>query len=219
MNTRVWRRAVRLPQTYILMGGVVVGYSVVLGFAGTRGLVVASGGAISLAMVASWIRQVKQLSPSANLLDPAVFQEQIWQYRSLIPVSAKSVWDRAIEQAQTSQEAATQIGDHVPDVISELLQLLYSVLALLEMIAHSARALEQLETSTYRQTTEDRLQRGLQRLNSTQEQLRAIQDQVLLSHLDPALAGQLVSLPLQLQDLVEANKAVLQMHSSSPLKR
>lgn len=219
MNTRVWRQAVRLPQTYVLLFGIALGYGSLIGFAGPRVLALGGGGLIGLAMAGAWIRQLQQTVPSANLLEAAVFQEQIWSYQSLVPSASKPLWDQAIQQAQAAQELATQIGERYPEGVSELLQILYSLLALLEQIAKSAQALEHLETSTYQQITQARLTQSLEGIQQTQAQLRSLHDQLVLSGLDPTLAGQTVSLPLHLRDLTEANKAILQMSSSTPHPR
>lgn len=219
MNTRVWRKAARLPQTYVLLGGIALGYGGLISFAGPRLLTLGGGGLISLVMAGAWIRQLQQIVPSANLLDATVFQEQIWGYQSLVPAASKPTWDQAVQQAQAAQELATQIGERYPDVVSELLQILYSLLALLEQIAKSAQALEQLETSTYRQATQTRLTRSLEGIQHTQDQLRSMHDQLVLSGLDPTLAGQTVSLPLHLKELTESNKAILHLSSSTPHPR
>lgn len=219
MNIRVWRKAIRLPQTYLLLGGLGVGYAALIGVAGPRWLAVGGGGVISLAMAGAWIRHIEGIAPSANLLDATVFQDQLWPYQTLVPAASRTQWDQAVQQAQMAQELATQIGERYPDVVSELLQILYSVLALLEQIAKSAQALQHLETSTYQQLTQERLTQAMDQIQQTQDQLRSLHDQLVLSGLDPTMAGQTVSLPLHLTEMTEANRAILHMNMSAQLEK
>jgi hypothetical protein len=207
--------ALKLPQTYILLTGIGVGYGILIVMAGSRGLVVLGGGLVSAGMMASWLRQIEPEGPSANLLLPDVFQTYLRQHQALIPSGFKSTWETAVGVAQEAQGSAASIGERCPDVISDLLQVLYGMVALMEQIARSGQALDQVETTAYRQMTQERIQLSLQGLQKTQAQLQTLQDQVVLSALDPAMSGHTVSLPLRLQDLVSMQQELLH-NSSSP---
>ncbi len=215
MKNRVWRKAFRLPQTYVVLASIAIGGAALIMVAGPRWLVLGGGSVVSLGMLGAWLRQIEQITPSANLLDATVFQENVWLYQDQIPNTSWATWEKATSLALAAQTAAAQIGERQPDSYSELLQVLYSLLALLEQIAQAAQALDQLETSTYRQATEARLQQSLEGIQQTQRQLRLIRDQLVLSSIDPAMAGQAISLPLHLKELREANQQILQIHSSS----
>ncbi|NJL97950.1 MAG: hypothetical protein HC924_03550 [Synechococcaceae cyanobacterium SM2_3_2] len=182
--------------------------------AGSRGLVLLGGGLVSAGMMASWLRQIEPEGPSANLLVAEVFQTYLRLHQALIPAGFKSTWDAAVEVAQEAQASAASIGERCPDVISDLLQVLYGMVALLEQIARSGQALDQVETAAYRQMTQERIQASLQGLQKTQAQLQTLQDQVVLSALDPAMSGHTVSLPLRLQDLVSMQQDLLHNGSS-----
>lgn len=206
----LWRRAFQLPHTYFLLVGTGLGYVALVLWVGPQPLVFGVGGAIALAMILAWFWgfRASDESANANLLEPSVFQSRLAAIAPPARSTAKT-WQTAQQWATESHQAAIAIAQREPTLTPDLLEALYTVLALTQQVAKTSEALEQVQTETYRTLTQQHLQASRDRLQETHQQLQQLQDQVLLADLSrEAIASE--RLPMRLKVLIDANKTVLQ---------
>ncbi len=198
--------ALKHPQTYALLAGTALGFGLLMIWAGSRPAVWVGGGLISAGMIGGWLKYYQpdpaSVPSSANLLVPEVFQGSIGGYEAMVPAEGLEIWQQAVQVAVEAQGAATAISERHPDLVSELLQILYGIIATLEQMARSAQALEQVETPTYRELAQQRIQSHWRVLKDIQNQLQTLRDQAVLADLDPGMSGYGVSLPFQLRELI-----------------
>lgn len=206
-----WAKFWKQPQTYVLFAGIALGYAVLLGLAGERLIAFLGGGAITAAMVGSWVLGF-QYNPVAvsdgNLLDADTFIHQIEALGRRVPGGGQKTWQQAQAWAEESQQFATRIADRDPLLQMELLEALHTVVDLARQVADGLAVINQIETSTYRQLAQQRLVASRDRLQDTHAQLQQLQDQVALSSLDAESPGDF--LPQSLQTLISANKHILE---------
>lgn len=199
------------PQTYLLLLGTALGYGALLWLAGPKPVAFIGGGGISVAMVGSWAagcRRQAEAEPSGDLLNTEVFRSQIDPLGKRVPGASQPTWKEAQAWATASQRFAARIYDREPMLQVELLDALHTVMALSQQVAEGLAVIPQIETPTYRQLTQQRIEASRERLRATHDQLQQLQDQIALASLDSdATTG---DLPRGLQTLIVANKHILE---------
>jgi hypothetical protein len=219
MNS-LWRRAFRLPQTYLLLIGAGLGYGALIVWVGAKPLVWVAGGAIAIGMVALWLRRLRprNFSVEANLLQPEVFAARLSEIEAKVPSSQtkSQVWVEAYRWTQSCHQYATAIAQRSPTLTADLVETLYTVLGLFDQVVESLRALEQVQTEEYRRLTVAHLQESRDRLQDTHNQLQQLQDQMLISGLSRDAVGADANLPVRLRVVIDANKTALQPPQSPP---
>ncbi|WP_066379322.1 hypothetical protein [Anabaena sp. CA = ATCC 33047] len=199
----------RYKQTYWLITGAIIGYVGFVLILGTTRLVISLGGAIALVMIVVWFWTVNQVSPKStdNLLERETFLAHLNQLQRQIDKSSQTTWRQAYQWAEASQQFATAIAQREPTLIPELLEALYTVLALTQQVVSAVTAVNQVQSSTYRPLAKQQLQASCDRLQQTHNQLQQLQDQILLSKLNQTPPD--INLPKTLQLLITANKTAL----------
>ncbi len=209
----------RSPQTYLLLAGTGLGYATLLFFVGPRPLAWLAGGGISAAMVGTWATgfkgSIESFSDSSNLLEGESFAHQLQQFDQRVPQPGQSTWQRARTWATESQRFAERIYEQDPLMQVELLEAMHTVLDLARQVAEALAVRDQIETPTYRQLAQQRLEASCDRLQASHAQLQQLQDQVALAKLDQSAAGG-STLPQRLQNLVAANKQILENPHPDP---
>jgi hypothetical protein len=206
-----WAKFWKLPQTYLLLVGLGLGYAVLWGLAGNRWLTFLGGAVIAGAMVGSWalgFRRNPSVASDSNLLNVEAFIYHIEPLGQRVPGSGQKTWRQVEAWAAESQQFAARIAERDPLLQMELLEALHTVVDLARQVADGLAVISQIETSTYRQLAQQRLTASRDRLQATHAQLQQLQDQVALSSLE-AEASQ-ASLPQSLQILISANKLILE---------
>jgi hypothetical protein len=209
----------RQPQTYLLLAGAGLGYVALLFFAGFRPLTWVAGGSISAAMVGTWaagFRGRPDASTSgSNLLEGESFAQQLQQFDQKVPQKGQMTWRQARTWATDSQKFAERIYAQDPLLQVELLEAMHTVLDLARQVAEALQVMDQIETPTYRQLAQQRLDASCDRLQSSHAQLQQLQDQVALTKLDQSASTD-KTLPQRLQTLVAANKQILESPNADP---
>ncbi|ACK70263.1 hypothetical protein PCC7424_1831 [Gloeothece citriformis PCC 7424] len=205
-----WRKIFRLPQTYFLIVGTLLGYLSFIIYLGMRPITLIIGGAIALLMLVAWMWQLKQinLSGESDLLEREVFFSQLETINPKIRESASSQWKQTLDLASETQVFAQRIASQQLELIPELLEALYTVIALCNEVAQAHLALNHIQTDTYRQLTQHCLKSSIERLKDTHNQLQQLQDQVLLSSLETSQLED--DFPTRLRSLIAENKTTLQ---------
>lgn len=200
------------PQTYLLLLGTALGYGALLWLAGPKPVAIIGGGGISAVMVGSWAaaagRVSEQEEPSGDLLNTEVFRSQIAPLGKRVPGATQPTWKEAQAWAMASQRFAVRIYEREPMLQGDLLEALHTVLALSQQVAEGLAVIPQIETPTYRQLTQQRIEASRERLRETHDQLQQLQDQVALASLDSDTPSG--DLPKGLQTLIMANKHILE---------
>ncbi|NJL44657.1 MAG: hypothetical protein HC922_00705 [Leptolyngbyaceae cyanobacterium SM2_3_12] len=206
-----WSKLLSQPQTYILLTGTGLGYGALIWLAGPRPLVWLAGGGISAAMVGSWAtgyRPSPEVARGDNLLDAETFAGQLLPLGRQVPSKAQPAWRQAQTWATESQRFAANIYGRDSFLQVQLLEAMHTVLDLSRQVSEALGVMDKIETPTYRQLAQQRLEASCDRLQATHAQLQQLQDQVTLAGLedDPNSTS---SLPQSLQTLVAANKDIL----------
>ena len=204
-----WRKVLSLPQTYFLIVGAGLGYLSLIIWLGTRPLTLIIGGAIAGGMVAAWFGKLRKFYAfsGANLLDSAIFLNELANIERKLAGRSDADWEQTLIWAKEIQIFAQRIASRESTLMPELLETLYTVLSLSEQVAKALLALEQMETETYRNLTQQHLQTSCQRVQETHHLLQQLQDRVLLSSLEAS--GVQGSLPRSLRVIIAENKTVL----------
>jgi hypothetical protein len=89
----LWRKIFQIPQTYLLLVGILLGLSIFLSWVGIRLFTVILGGLISLVMLGFWIKYLSSIfsQSRANLLELDSFLQQSplnWD-KNLLSLGAK----------------------------------------------------------------------------------------------------------------------------------
>ncbi|WP_066423466.1 hypothetical protein [Anabaena sp. 4-3] len=207
--SRYLLNVMRYKQTYWLIAGAIIGYVGFVLVLGTTRLVIGVGGAIALVMIVFWFYTVNQVSPKSkhNLLERETFLAHLNQLQRQIDKTSQTTWRQAYQWAEASQQFATEIAQREPTLIPELLEALYTVLALTQQVVSAVTAVNQVQSSTYRPLAKQQLQASCDRLQQTHNQLQQLQDQILLSKLNQTPPD--INLPKTLQLLITANKTAL----------
>lgn len=210
----LWRRMVRLPQTYLLLIGIGLGYFCFIVWLGSRPVVLASGGVIALVAIASWLWQFtpKPVPPdsAANLLNRDIFLSEVAALERNIPNLPQLRWEQARSWAERIHGFAQRIVEREPTLTPELLEALNTVLDLLRQVVEGLQVTDQIQTSSYRDLAQQRLQASCDRLRETHDQFQQLQDQIALSTLGQGASGVTSTLPKRLQVLIADNKTTLQ---------
>lgn len=206
-----WRSAFRYPQTILLLIGTALGYGALIVFSRLRWIGVVAGAAIALVMVATWFLQFRRdrAAPAGNPLEAPVMREHLDAIAARYPaVTGSPDWKRAYEQAIASQAAAAKIAECDALLVPDLIETLYTVEGLVQQVAGSYAALEQVQTAEYQQLTRQQLTASRDRLRETHDQLLQLRDQLVVAQLTTAAATD-TTLPARLQLLIDANKTAL----------
>ncbi|HEY9881318.1 MAG TPA: hypothetical protein V6D29_22875 [Leptolyngbyaceae cyanobacterium] len=208
-----WSRFGRQPQTYGILVGTALGYLMLLILAGPRPLAWISGGGIAAAMVGSWAAGFREQpltqAEASDLLDGTAFQQQIQSLESKVPAPKNQTWQRVRTWAIESHQFSVNIYQRDPLLQVELLEALHTVVDLTRQVTEALQVIDQIQTPTYRQMAQQRLQASCDRMQETHAQLQQLQDQIALSSLDPGDPST-QPLPERLQTLVAANKQILE---------
>jgi hypothetical protein len=210
-----WSRCWGQPQTYLLLIGTALGYAALLGLAGPRPLAWAGGGGIAAAMGVSWVagfRRSPAVALGHDLLDADTFNHQLDPLGRRVPAQGQKTWRQVQGWATESQRFAAQIYQRDPLLQVELLEALHTVIDLAKQVAEGLTVIDQIETPTYRQLAQQRVEASRDRLQATHAQLQQLQDQVALSSLETDSTAS-SPLPDRLQTLITANKYILEDHS------
>ena len=203
-----WSTLSRQPQTYLLLVGTGLGYSLLLFLAGNRPVAWIGGGAVATAMAGSWMtgyRLSSDRSADHDLLDAASFQRRIEAIQVQVPRASSRTWQPVKAWAMESQTFAARICDREPTLHTELLEALYTVVSLAQQVAEGLQVQSQIQTPRYQQLAKRQLQESCDRMQQTHQQLQQLQDQVTLASLSQGDA----SLPQRLETLIAANKKIL----------
>lgn len=215
----MWQRAFHVPQTYFLIIGMVLGWGLFVVLLGTRWLVLVVGGAIALVTVLVWVRgfvpKLVPLEAVANLLERENLLTQLNQLDAKIPKLPNTTWTQARQWAEESQSFSERIAAREPTLTADLLETMHTVLELTGQVAGSIQVLEQIETPSYRELAQQRLQQSCDRLRESRSQLQRLHDQVTLAALDQGVDVSRAALPNRLQILIADNKTTLQSASDS----
>lgn len=205
-----WTTLLRKPQTYGLLVGTGLGYALLLVLAGSRPLAWLGGGGIAVVMAGSWVTGFRQPPQEAvladDLLDTTAFNQQLQQLAQGVPNQADATWQQVSTWATESQTFAARICAHDPLLRADLLEAMHTVTDLAGQVAVALKVMGNIQTPTYQQVAQQRLQASCDRMAETHTQLQQLQDQIMLSALDESVG----SLPQRLQTLVAANKQILQ---------
>ena len=210
MNWKLfWRKVLSLPQSYFLIVGAGLGYLSLIIWLGSRPLTLIIGGAIAGGMMVAWCWKLRHFYAfgGANLLDSAIFLNELANIERKLAGRSDADWEQTLIWAKEIQIFAQRIASRESTLMPELLETLYTVLSLGEQVAKALLALEQMETETYRNLTQQHLQTSCQRVQETHRLLQQLQDRVLLSSLE-ASGGQ-ASLPRSLRVIIAENQTAL----------
>jgi hypothetical protein len=212
----LWRKIFQLPQTYLLLAGIVLGLSIFLNSVGIRLFTLIFGGLISLTMLGFWIKYLHSVfsQNKANLLDLDNFLQQLNPIAAKLGQKSPSSWNRAETYAKESQQFCQTIVQRESTLTPELIETLYTVLDLSNQVVEAILALEKVQTQSYRDLAQEHLNTSLNRLQNTHNQLQQLQDQVLLSSLENSEIS--TQLPLYLQELINVNRSSLESIIQQP---
>jgi len=218
-----WRRVFGLPQTYFLILGVGLGFGAFIAWSGSYPLTLGIGGAIASVMLVAWFWKLKQ-TPSLtwiNLLDKRAFRARLIKLERLLKKQSSSEWEKFKNLAIEIQEFAETIVSRQPELMPELIEILYTVLVLSEQLLKSLLALKEVKTAAYQKITEKYLQESCLRIWETYKQLKQLQDQVVISSLSHETGGIEASLPRRLKNLIADNITALKplANNSSKTKK
>jgi hypothetical protein len=211
-----WSRLLRLPQTYLLLGGIILGYGSLIAWAGPRPVAYLGGGGIAVAMTTSWAAGFRKRPPvgldASDVLAAATCQQRLADIAQTLPDPTNSIWGQARDWAMAAQGYADHICQRDPLLRADLLEAMHTVLDLTGQVAEALRVMAQIQTPAYRQLAQQRLQASHDRLRDSVAQLQQLQDQIALASLEPGGAP----LPDRLQQLIAANRQILRTASSDP---
>jgi len=205
-----WRKTFQIPQTYLLIVGIILGLSIFLSWVGIRLLTIIIGGLISLSMLGFWIKHLHSIfsQNKANLLDLDNFLQQLRPIAAKLGQKSPPSWNKSETHAKESQQFCQTIVQRESTLTPELIETLYTVLDLSNQVVEAILALEKVQTESYRALAEEHLNTSLNRLQNTHHQLQQLQDQVLLSSLENTEIS--TRLPLYLQELINVNRSSLE---------
>jgi hypothetical protein len=206
----LWRKIFQIPQTYLLLVGILLGLSIFLSWVGIRLFTVILGGLISLVMLGFWIKYLSSIfsQSRANLLELDSFLQQLNSIAAKLGQKSPFPWSKAETYGQESQQFCQTIVQRESTLTPELIETLYTVLDLSNQVVEAILALEKVQTESYRDLAQKHLDTSLNRLQYTHNQLQQLQDQVLLSSLEnPEISTRL---PLYLQELINVNRSSLE---------
>lgn len=204
------------PQTYGLLAGTALGYTLFMVLAGPKPVAGLAGAGVAAAMVGSWAagcRPRESEVSDSDLLNAPTFAAQLGTLGQRVPSKSQKTWRQVQTWATESQQFATRIFDRDPLLQVELLEAMHTVLDLSRQVADGLAVLDQIETPAYQQMAQQRVTASCDRLSATHAQLQQLQDQIALSTLDNTGDN---ALPQRLQTLVEANKTILHPPPDSP---
>lgn len=207
-------RILRLPQTYFLFVGLGLGYVTFILWQGLRPIVWLAGAIVVIVAIAVWWKALaSQLSANRHdLLNAQTFASELHEIEASLTQPFDPQWLSIKEVILNSQQFATAIAEKEPMLIADLLETLYTVLALAEQVIDGLLALKQMRTEAYRQLAQEKLAISLERLETTYSQLQELHDQITLSNLENRRLNS-ASLPDCLQLLISENKTGLQFKS------
>ncbi|GAB4217701.1 MAG: hypothetical protein OHK0012_23130 [Synechococcales cyanobacterium] len=208
----IWRR----PHTYVLLAGIGVGWVGLILAIGWRWSGLVAGGLVSASMLLAWSQVVTQTLSSANILEPEVFRRQLAELRtlaqSLTPAGIPSFpinpqLSPQLRQAFTWAEQTHRATDRIvtldPTLTGDLLETLFTVVALLRQVIETQSAQPQVQTPAYQTLTQQRLDASYERLRHTNEQMQILHDQLVVGTASTTLV------PLQI--VIDLNKTALQL--------
>jgi ElaB/YqjD/DUF883 family membrane-anchored ribosome-binding protein len=198
-----------LPQTYGLLGLLVLGAIALLVSLGLRPIVLLGIAVVWIGVLGGWGRSVaSHRRPAASdLLAPEVWGDRLRELNQRYRKSRH--WPKVEEQCQAIHEAAGRILQQESELSGDLLETLLSSLSLGEQVLSAEGTLAQVETPEGRRLAQGYLQSAADRLQQTRQQLQQIQDQLLLANLDRQ-QGEINDLPQTLKLLVADNRSALQ---------
>lgn len=208
--TRLSRKLLSLPHSYFLLLGAGLGYLGLLLWVGIRLIPILLGALIFILMILAWIWQIEKMRGliADNLLENEIFRDKLAELTRKLAGRSPANWQETLNWAKESQAFAHRIARKESVLTPELLETLYTVIALLDQVIEAHLALEQVETDTYKKLAENHLEASRKQLKNTHSQLQYLQDQVLLSALETTEVK--AGLPGNLRSLISENKTTLQ---------
>jgi hypothetical protein len=181
-------KKIKIPANQSYLFGTGVGLSLFIFILGWRLIVLLTGGAIALTSIIYWFWQNQPppnaQAPSSNLLQADIFAEHLACFQPRIPTTRLEVWVTAQTQAIRIQTNAEQIAFRESVLIPDLLETLHSTLDLTEQVADALHLLDQMQTPQYKTQAQQQLQKSLARLETTHNQLQALNDQFAWEQLE-----------------------------------
>lgn len=203
-----WPLLRQQPQTYFLLCGTVLGYSLLLAVAGNRPVVWLGGSIVATAMASSWVMGYQTFPEEidgSDLLNLASFHQKIDAIQAQIPATGEETWQTVKERLLQSHTFAVGIRDRTPSLHPELIEALYTALDLAQQVADDLQVQAQIQTAVYQTLVKKQLKQSCDRVEHTHLQLQQLQDLVALTSLSQGDK----SLPKLLEDLIVANKETL----------
>jgi hypothetical protein len=182
-------RSLRLVETRYFLAGVMGGLISFVWILGWRWIVILSGGAIVLIAGVYWFWQTHSLlkaeskaeskaeASSANLLQLDVFVAHLDCAKARVPTLKLEAWRTTQEQALTIWAIAAQIIQRESILIPDLIETLHSTLDLTEQIAEALCLTTQMQTPEFQDKAQRQMQKSLERLQATHQQLQTLADQ------------------------------------------
>lgn len=188
MTVKVSRDRDRLPSPLGLLAGLLVGYGGLVLWQGLRLVVLVTGGAMTGLAIAAWCVFAAQQSrdspiPSANLLDPAIWQQRLLELEPRLPTASQSQWQAAVQASSAIHSLVAHIAQQEPTFIPDLLETLHTVLELADQLGSALQTTERVQTPHYQTLAQQQLQRSQTRLQQTHQQLQELHDQLMLTDL------------------------------------
>ncbi|MBE9042355.1 hypothetical protein IQ235_16400 [Oscillatoriales cyanobacterium LEGE 11467] len=215
-QNRLHHSIFQLPQNYVLLVATGAGF---IGFVlsmGLRSIVLGVGIAIALGMWAAWVWQLKS-SPfliskktQDNLLDIECFQEQLERLEKKLDVPSRQKLEKVRFWIRETQSFARKIAEIEPELVPDLIEMLYTVLALADRAIVTTLANQQIRTLAYQKIGEQNLKASCDRIQATHHQLQEFHDRLVLNQVGNQFPDLETVFPDRLQLLLAQNKEALQ---------
>ncbi|MFZ9738058.1 MAG: hypothetical protein ACO3EZ_08630 [Prochlorotrichaceae cyanobacterium] len=221
MKKTLWQQAITLPQTYALIVATLIGFGGLVGMTGDRTIVWVGGSSISIAMLGSWVWGFRSppVSPteqnSQDWLQRETLLNYLEQLEQSLPAAQDATWRAVKIWVLEAQASARRIVEQEPLLHVDILETLHTVIGLTTQVAEALTVQANIQTPAYRTVAHQHLQVSCDRLKDSNEQLKQLQDQLMLSKLERSVQGTQSQLPRSLQTLIAANKLILEQNHES----
>ncbi|MBD1916661.1 hypothetical protein [Leptolyngbya sp. NM1-A1] len=198
-----------LPHTLILLVAIALGSFGIVLWLGLRWIVVAI---ISTAAIAAWQRkldrhrQILSTTNATDLLQKDVFLSHLNHVEHQYSDIPHSFWALARQRAEAIQAVADKIAKKESAFIPDLLEILHTVLDLVEQLAQALRAIREVKTYHYQQLAQQQLYSSQKRLEQTHTQLQELRDQMILDTLQQPSLTSSAGITTWLQTLIAENE-------------
>ncbi|MEM8604661.1 MAG: hypothetical protein AAGF24_12605 [Cyanobacteria bacterium P01_H01_bin.121] len=224
MKAAPWQQALATPQTYGLIVGILLGFGGLMVTVGNRPIAWLGGSGISIAMLGSWVhgyrsqRHHSGVSKTFDWLATTELMAYLEQLQQRLPAANEPTWNQVTNWVQEAQQSAQAIVERDPLLRVEILETLHTVTDLAEQVVEALNVQANVQTPVYQTVAAQHLQSSCDRLQQTNEQLKQLQDQLLLSKLDRSNPKSASPLPQRLQTLIAANRVILEQNLAQNLQ-